>query len=109
MGGGLSGPHPTFYPMIVESEEAMTSAVIREIMTGEQLKQQFEAEREANSARIAEEYRGTKSRGGLMHLAEIPQREFMLLCQWYGPDWVSDRSMVKHVQKTHPQFFSHSA
>lgn len=87
----------------------MTAAVIREIVTGEQFKQALEADRERNSAKIAEEYKGTKSRGGLMHLAEIPQREYLLLCQWYGNEWTRDRQMVRHIQKTHPQFFSHRA
>lgn len=91
------------------SEEAMTQAVIKEIMSGEKLKQQFEAQREANSARIAGDYKGKKSRGGLMHLAEIPQREFFLLTQWLGDGWWKDRSVIKHLQKTHPQFFSHNA
>lgn len=94
---------------IIESEEAMTAAVIREIMTGEQLRNQFEAAREANSARIAADYRGNSSKGGLMHLAEIPQREFFQLTQWLGDGWWNDRATVRHIQKTHPHLFSHNA
>jgi len=108
--GVSDGPHPILaMAKIIESQEAMTAAVIREIMTGEQLKAQFEAAREANSARIAEDYKGKKSRGGLMHLAEIPQREFFRLTQWLGDGWWNDRNTLRHLQRTHPHLFSHKA
>ena len=107
--GVSNGLHPILAMKIIESEEAKTAAVIREIMTGEQLKAQFEEQRHRNSAKIAQEYRGTKSKGGLMHLAEIPQREYFLLNQWYGIGWENDRTMLRHIQKKHPELFSHKA
>lgn len=108
--GVSDGPHPILaMAKIIESQEAMTAAVIREIMTGEQLKDQLEHQREVNSARIAEDYKGTKSRGGLMHLAEIPQREFFRLTQWLGDGWWNDRNTLRHLQRTHPHLFSHRA
>lgn len=85
------------------------SAVVTELLRGEHAKSILEEQREVNSARIAQDYKGTKSRGGLMHLAEIPQREFFLLTQWLGDGWWNDREVLRHLQKTHPQFFSHRA
>jgi hypothetical protein len=93
----------------IESEAAMNAAMIREIMTGEQLKNQLEEQREANSARIAEDYKGCKSKGDLLHLAEIPQREFFRLTQWLGDGWWNDRDTLRHIQKTNPHLFSHRA
>ena len=107
--GGLCDPSPILAMKILESPESLNAAVIREIMTGEQLKNQLEAAREANSARIAQDYKGTKSKGGLMHLAEIPQREFFKLTQWLGDGWWNDRATLRHMQKTHPHLFSHKA
>jgi hypothetical protein len=95
--------------MQLETQAGMNAALIREIITGEQLKNQMEEQREANSARIAHDFKGKKSKGGLMHIAEIPQREFFRLTSWLGEGWWNDRPTLRHLQKTHPHLFSHAA
>lgn len=89
------------------SEEAMNAAVINELCSGRQFMQSLEEMRERNSAQIAQQYRGTKSKGDLMHIGEIPQHEYFKMMQWHGEDCWSDREFVRHVQKTHPHLFSH--
>jgi len=46
------------------SEEAMTHALIREIITGEQLKKDITKQREIEAARIAKDYRDRGRRKG---------------------------------------------
>jgi hypothetical protein len=91
------------------SEEALNHEIIKELCSGRQLMDSMEEYRERNSAQIAQDYKGCKSVGGLMHLAEIPQSEFFKLNQWLGHGWENDRATLRHVQKTHPHLFSHKA
>lgn len=86
----------------------MTAALIREIMTGEQLKNDLQAQREKEAARIAKDYRdrGRKRGMKMVHLAEIPQREYMQMIQKYGNECWSDTEFIKDFQKHEPQLAS---
>lgn len=90
------------------SEEAMTAALIREIMTGEQFKQDLQRQRELEAARVAKDYRavGRKRGAKFVHLAEIPQREYLQMAQKYGTECWDDRGFVKDFQRLEPQLAS---
>jgi len=91
------------------SEEAMTHAFIREIITGEQLKNEItQQKREREAAQIAKEYRQIGRRKGakMVHLAEIPQKEYLQMVQKYGAECWDDREFVRDFQKLEPQLAS---
>ena len=90
------------------SEEAMTAALIREIMTGEQFKKDLEKQRELEAAKIASDYRKVGRRRGakFVHLAEIPQREYLQMTHKYGIECFDDRGFVKDLQRLEPQLAS---
>ena len=92
---------------ILPSAEALNQEIINELCNGRQFYSAMEEVRERNSAQIAQDFKGTKSRGGLMHLGEIPQHEYFKMMQWQGEDCWSDRSFVKDFQKHNPHLFSH--
>jgi len=90
------------------SEEAMTHALIREIITGEQLKKDITKQREIEAARIAKDYRDRGRRKGakMTHLAEIPQREYLQMAQKYGVECWNDRGFIKDFQRLEPTMAS---
>ena len=87
----------------------MNQAIINELCSGRKFHESLQEVREANSARIAEGYKGAKSKGDLMHLAEIPQHEYFKMMQWHGDDCWDDREFLRHFQKTQGHLFSHNA
>jgi len=91
------------------SEEAMTHAFIREIITGEQLKSEItQKKREKEAAQVAKEYRDLGRRRGarVTHLAEIPQREYLQMIQKYGNECWSDTEFIRDFQKHEPTLAS---
>jgi len=95
--------------IIRPSEEAMTHAFIREIITGEQLKSEItQHKREKEAAQVAKEYRdrGRQKGARMTHLAEIPQREYLQMVQKYGEACWSDREFIRDFQKHEPTLAS---
>ena len=95
--------------MIIQpSEEAMTHALIREIITGEQLKKDISKQREIEAAKVAKDYRDMGRRKGakMVHLAEIPQREYLQMAQKYGAECWNDRGFIKDFQRLEPTLAS---
>jgi hypothetical protein len=91
------------------SEEAMTHAFIREIITGEQLKSEItQKKREMEAAQVAKEYRNKGRRKGakMIHLAEIPQREYLQMIHKYGDECWTDREFIRDFQKHEPTMAS---
>lgn len=90
------------------SEEAINAAIIREILTGEQLKKDIQLQREKEAARIAKEYRdrGRKKKDKLVHLAEIPQREYIQISQKYGNECWNDKGFIRDFQRLEPTMAS---
>ena len=85
------------------SEEAMTHALIREIITGEQLKKDITKQREMEAARIAKDYRDRGRRKGAKM---IPQREYLQMAQKYGTECWNDRGFIKDFQRLEPTMAS---
>ena len=89
------------------SEEAMTAAVINELITGRQLLDTLEHSREVIAAQEAQKFKGHfNKKAGMMHLAEIPFHEYVRI-EKENPGFWDDRANLRHVQKTHPHLFSH--
>lgn len=87
----------------------MTHAFIREIITGEQLKSEItQRKREQEAAQIAKDYRnkGRKRGQKMVHLAEIPQREYLQMVQKYGVECWNDREFIQDFQKFEPTMAS---
>lgn len=86
----------------------MTHALIRELITGEQFKKACEKTREIEAAKIAQDYRKIGRRRGakMVHLAEIPQREYLQMVQKYGNECWNDREFVADFQKHEPTMAS---
>ena len=86
----------------------MTNAFLRELLTGEQLKNELQAQRERSAAEIAKQYRDRGRRKGdtMMHVAEIPQREYLQMVQKYGVDCWDDPQFVRDFQRLEPTMAS---
>lgn len=86
----------------------MTHALIREIITGEQLKKDISKQREIEAAKIAKDYRdrGRRKKDRMTHLAEIPQREYLQMAQKYGVECWNDRNFIKDFQRLEPTMAS---
>ena len=84
----------------------MTDALIKELCSGRALMEARQKYREHDAAAIAKSYRGVKSKGGLRHVAEIPQREYLQMIQKYGADCWSDVGFVRDFQRLEPTMAS---
>ena len=86
---------------------ALTDALIKELCSGRQFLDSLQKYREADAASIAAEYRKIKpKKGGLRHLAEIPQREYMQMVAKYGHECFEDRGFIKDFQRLEPTMAS---
>jgi len=96
--------------MIIQpSEEALNHAFIREIITGEQLKNEItQSKREKDAASIAKDYRnrGRKRGDKLIHLAEIPQKEFLQMRMKYGEEEMNSLQFWRDFQRHEPTMAS---
>jgi len=94
--------------LLKASEEPMTAALIRELCSGRQFLDSLQKHREATAAEIAAESRKyAPKKGGLRHVAEIPQREYLQMAQKYGTDCWEDREFVRDFQRLEPTMAVH--
>ncbi len=96
-------------PMILKaSEEAMTDALIKELCSGRQLMDSLQHRREIEAAEVAKQYRDIGRRKGarMVHLAEVPQREYLQMIQKYGNECWDDREFIRDFQKHEPAMAS---
>jgi hypothetical protein len=92
------------------SEAEMTSAVLRELITGHKLLDEMQHLREYEAAKEANALRGSKTVGALgKQVLNIPQREWFQMREKFGEECWSDREFVKDVQRLEPQFRVHKA
>lgn len=89
------------------SEEAMTAALVRELCSGRQLMDAMEKRREIEAAAIAAEARKHAPGENMRHIAEIPQREYLLMAQKYGVECWDDREFVRDFQRLEPAMAVH--
>jgi hypothetical protein len=93
--------------MILQSEEAMTAALVRELCTGRQLMDAMGKRREIEAAAIAAESRKHQAGKNWRHIAEIPQREYLLMANKYGVECWDDREFVRDFQRLEPTMAVH--
>jgi hypothetical protein len=85
------------------SEAAMNAALVRELCSGRAFVEQMAKYRETEAAMIAAKDRENINRKStLRKLAEIPQREYLLMAQKYGSECWDDREFVKDFQRLEP-------
>ncbi len=90
------------------SEEAMTDALIKELCSGRQFLDSLQKRREIEAAEVAKQYRklGRQKGAKMVHLAEIPQREYLQMVQKYGSECWEDREFIRDFQKNEPTMAS---
>ena len=85
------------------SEAAMDAALIRELCSGRAFVEQMARKRENDAALIAHRDRqNINAKSTLRKLAEIPQREYLLMAQKYGSECWNDREFMKDFQRLEP-------
>jgi hypothetical protein len=85
------------------SEAAMNAALVRELCSGRAFVEEMARYREKQAAIIAHRDRQDINRKStLRKLAEIPQREYLLMGQKYGNECWDDREFVKDFQRLEP-------
>jgi hypothetical protein len=94
--------------MIKASEEAMNEALIRELCSGRQFLDSLQKRREIEAAQEAKIYRnlGRQKGAKMVHLAEVPQREYLQMAQKYGAECWNDREFISDYQKYEPTMAS---
>jgi hypothetical protein len=86
------------------TEAAMDAALIRELCSGRAFVEQMAKYRETQAAMIAHQDRQNINRKStLRKLAEIPQREYLLMAQKYGSEYWDNREFVKDFQRHEPE------
>lgn len=81
----------------------MDAALIRELCSGRAFVEQMARYRETQAAMIAAKDRQDVNRKSTFRkLAEIPQREYLLMAQKYGSECWDDREFVKDFQRLEP-------
>ena len=89
--------------MIQLSDAAMNAALIRELCSGRAFVEQMAKKRENDAALIAAKDRQHgNAKSTLRKLAEIPQREYLLMAQKYGSECWDDREFMKDFQRLEP-------
>lgn len=82
----------------------MDAALIRELCSGRAFVEQMAKYRETQAAMIAHQDRQNINRKStLRKLAEIPQREYLLMAQKYGSECWDNREFVKDFQRHEPE------
>jgi len=94
--------------MLKASDEAMTDALIKELCSGRQFLDSLQKRREIEAAEEAKTYRklGRQKGAKMVHLAEIPQREYLQMAQKYGAECWQDREFISDYQKYEPAMAS---
>jgi hypothetical protein len=93
--------------MISIPEAALDDALIRELCTGRQLMDALEHKREIEAAAIAAASRKMTPGKHFRHVAEIPQREYLLMANKYGEECWQDREFVRDFQRLEPTMAVH--
>ncbi len=92
------------------SEEECTTALLRELRWGRQVKESFQQIREAEAAKEAIELRGHRTIPGLGKcVVNMPAHEFFLMREKYGDDCWGDRGFIKDFQRLEPTMAVHKA
>jgi hypothetical protein len=85
------------------TEASMNAALIRELCSGRAFVEQMAKKRENDAALIAARDRqNVNAKSTLRKLAEIPQREYLLMAQKYGSECWDDREFMKDFQRLEP-------
>jgi hypothetical protein len=85
------------------TEAAMDAALIRELCSGRAFVEQMARKRENEAALIAaRDRRDVNAKSTFRKLAEIPQREYLLMAQKYGSECWDDREFMKDFQRLEP-------
>jgi len=85
------------------TEAAMDAALIRELCSGRAFVEQMARKRENEAALIAaRDRRDVNGKSTFRKLAEIPQREYLLMAQKYGSECWDDREFMKDFQRLEP-------
>lgn len=101
-------PNPPRNMDIIGSEEAMTAAVMRELISGRQLLESLGEAKERQAAAIASSFRGHHNKKHSMrHIAEIPFDEFVWISNKYGQEAWSDKEFLRDAHRHNPHLFSH--
>jgi hypothetical protein len=90
------------------SDEAMTDALIKELCSGRQFLDSLQKRREIEAAEVAKTYRqiGRQKGAKMVHLMEIPQREYLQIAQKYGEEAWRDREFIRDAQRLEPTMAS---
>lgn len=83
------------------SDEAIHSALVKELCSGRALMETMQSQREMDAAKEAAEARKNTNRDWKM-AAVIPQHEYFIMGQKYGMDCWKDRGFLKDFQKSQP-------
>jgi hypothetical protein len=90
------------------SEEAQTSALMQELITGVKLMESREQIRETAASQVAQSFKG-KGNKTMKHLMEVPMEEFVRVGQKYGFEAWHDRGFVRDSQRFNPNLSSNKA
>lgn len=94
---------------MIINDAALTDAIITELRTGRKLMEARQHLREKDARREAQELRGTTHGVLGKALAVVPQHEFFLMRNKYGPECWSNREFIKDFQKLEPELKVHNA
>jgi hypothetical protein len=81
------------------SEEALTSALVKELCSGRALKEAMQNRREIEASAEARAMKDAKSSIG-KPIGSIPQHEYFLLANKYGTECWDDREFVRDFFKS---------
>lgn len=98
---------PTYNTMNAIQAGAMDDALVRELCTGRQFMDALSHRREIEAAAVAKQSRQMGAGKNFRHLAEIPQREYLLMAQKYGVECWDDREFVRDFQRLEPTMAVH--
>jgi hypothetical protein len=88
-------------------QEMMNQALINELCSGRQFMTAMERKRELEAAAIAAKSRQEAPGKNFRHIAEIPQREYLLMADKYGVECWDDREFVRDFQRLEPEMAVH--
>ena len=90
------------------STDALDAALVRELCSGRLLMENQQNFREIDAAKEAQALHGHRSIPGLgKAVAVIPQHEWFLMREKYGPDCWNDRGFIRDFQRLEPSMAVH--
>lgn len=82
----------------------MEKAVINELCSGRAFMETMSNRREVEAAQEAASFRGGRTNAALGKCVLVtPQDEWFKLQQHFGTEGMHDKSLIRHIQKTHPE------